>query len=104
MEILDHSLEFSSISWGDFAAKDHGDLVGLSDGAVGIEKSLAQLIECGSPTKDQVVAKLDLREEPSVVRYLGNSAMDAFFLYARGGISRAKPRLVSCGFVSRIEK
>jgi hypothetical protein len=60
-------LQLSSISWGDFAAKDHGDLVGLADGAVGIQKSLAQLIERGSSTKDQVVAILHLSEEQAVL-------------------------------------
>ena len=43
------------------------DLVGLADGAVGIEEALAQLIECDSPTKDQVVAILHLREEQAML-------------------------------------
>jgi hypothetical protein len=67
MEILDHGLQLSSISGSDFAAKDHGDLVGLTDGAVGVQKTLAQLIERGSPTKNQVVAKLHLREKQAVL-------------------------------------
>jgi hypothetical protein len=35
--------------------------------AVGIQKTLAQLIERGSPTKNQVVAKLHLREKQAVL-------------------------------------
>jgi hypothetical protein len=39
----------------------------LADGAVGIQKALAQLIERGSPTKNQVVAILHLREEQAML-------------------------------------
>jgi hypothetical protein len=40
--------------FGDFAAEDDGNLAGLGDSAVGIEQTLAQLIERGSPMKDQL--------------------------------------------------
>ena len=65
--MADDGLELSSISGGDFAAKDHGDLVGLADGTVGIQKTLAQWIERSSPTKDQMVAKLHLCEEQAML-------------------------------------
>ena len=42
-------------------------LFGLADGAVGVEQTLAQLVECGPPMKDQVVAEFDLREEQPVL-------------------------------------
>jgi hypothetical protein len=45
------------------ATEDHGDLVRLADCAIGIQQSLAELIDCGPPVKDQVVAILHLREE-----------------------------------------
>jgi hypothetical protein len=48
---------------GDLAAEDDGDLVRLTDGAVGVEETVSQLVERGAPVKDQVVAVLDLREE-----------------------------------------
>ena len=46
-----------------FAAEDDRDLVRLADRAVGVEQTLAQLVERGPPMKDQVVAEFDLREE-----------------------------------------
>jgi hypothetical protein len=45
------------------ATEDDGDLVRLADRAVGIEQTLAQLVERGAPMEDQVVAEFDLREE-----------------------------------------
>jgi hypothetical protein len=40
---------------GDLAAEDRGNLFGLPDRSVGIQQSLAELIQCGPPVKDQVV-------------------------------------------------
>jgi len=51
----------------DLAAEDDGDLVRPTDGAVGVEQTLTQLVERGAPAKDQVVAVLDLREEQPVL-------------------------------------
>jgi hypothetical protein len=42
-------------------------VIWLADGAVGIQKALAQLIEWDSPTKNQVVAILHLREEQAML-------------------------------------
>jgi hypothetical protein len=46
--------------FGELATKDNRDLVGLADGAVGVEQTLAQLVEGGPPTKDQIVAEFVL--------------------------------------------
>jgi hypothetical protein len=56
IEIFDHRLEFASISLGDLAAEDGRDLVGLANGAIGVEESLSQCIQRGAPLKDQIVA------------------------------------------------
>ena len=42
-------------------------LVRLPDGAVDVERALAELVESASPIKDQVVAEFDLREEQPVL-------------------------------------
>ena len=63
MEIFDDDLELSLVVLGDPAIKDRGDLVGLADGAVGIQQSLTQFIQCGAPVKDQVVTIFDLGEK-----------------------------------------
>ena len=67
MQIFNYGLQLSWISGGDFAAKDHRDFIRLTDGAVGIQKALTQLIERGSPTKDQVVTILHPREEQAML-------------------------------------
>src|SRR5215510_11252915 len=63
LKILDDGLKFSLILLSDLATEDHGDLVGLADSAIGIQQSLAELIDCGPPVKDQVVTIFHLREE-----------------------------------------
>ena len=61
--VFDLGLQLAAVMLGNFAAEDDRDLVGLTDRAVGVEQTLAQLVERGSPMKDQVVAEFDLREE-----------------------------------------
>jgi hypothetical protein len=39
----------------------------LSDGSVHVEQALGELIDGGTAEEDQVVAKLDLREEEPVL-------------------------------------
>ena len=51
----------------DLATKDDGDLVGLSDGAIGIQQSLAQSIEGGAAMEDEVVAILELGKEEAML-------------------------------------
>jgi hypothetical protein len=63
LQILDDGLKFSLVLLGDLATEDHGDLLGLADGTIGIQQSLTELIHCGSPVKDQVVTVFNLREE-----------------------------------------
>jgi len=41
-------LEFASITLGDLATEDGRDLVGLANGAIGVEKLLSQRIQCGA--------------------------------------------------------
>jgi hypothetical protein len=66
-KILDHSLQLTLIVFGDLAAENRGDLAGLADGTVGIQKFLVQLIECGPPVKNQVVTILYLGEKEPVL-------------------------------------
>jgi hypothetical protein len=63
IHVLDDGLQFSPILFGNFPAEDHGDLVRLTDGPIGIQQPLAHLVEPGSAAEDEVVAKFDLREE-----------------------------------------
>src|ERR1700719_1176637 len=51
---------------GDLAAKDHRDLLRLSDGSIGVEQTLAELVQGRATAEDEVVAEFDLREEQSV--------------------------------------
>ena len=67
IEVFDDGLKLSLVELGDLAAEDGGDLAGLADGAVGIQESLVQLIQCGAPVKDQVVAILHLGEKEPVL-------------------------------------
>ena len=63
VHVFDLGLQLAAVLLGDFAAEDDRDLVRLADCAVGVEQSLAQLVERGPPMKDQIVAEFDLREE-----------------------------------------
>ena len=67
IEILDDGLKLSLVLLGDLATEDRGDLVGLADRTVGIQQSLAELIQCGPPVKDQVVTIFHLGEEEPVL-------------------------------------
>jgi hypothetical protein len=67
IETLDDGLKLSPVVLSDLATEDGGDLVGLADGAVGVQESLAQLIQCGAPVKDQVVTIFDLGEKEPVL-------------------------------------
>ena len=67
IEVFDDGLKLSLVVLGDLTTEDGGDLVGLADGAVGIQESLVQLIQCGAPVKDEVVAILHLGEKEPVL-------------------------------------
>jgi len=71
MDIFDYGLKLSFVVLGDLTTEDRGDLVGLADRAVGIQQSLAQLVQCRAAVKDQVVAVFDLGEkEPMLTNSL----------------------------------
>jgi hypothetical protein len=63
VEILDDGRQLPVIAAGDPAPEDHRELVGLADGAIGVQPPLAKFVESGPPVKDQVVAVLNLGEE-----------------------------------------
>ncbi len=66
MHILDLGLQLAAIVAGELASEDDCDLVGPSDGAVGIEQAFAERVQRGPPVKDQIVAILELSEEQPV--------------------------------------
>ena len=43
IDILDYGLQFATVVFGYLPAEDGGDLVGLADGAIGVQETLAQL-------------------------------------------------------------
>ena len=63
IHVFDHGLQLSAVLFGDLAAEDHGDLVGLTDGSVGVQQPFAHFVQRGAAMEDEVVAKFDLREE-----------------------------------------
>src|SRR5260370_20851034 len=63
VHVFDLGLQLAAVLFRDLATEDDGDLVWLTDGAVGVEEPLPQFVEGGPPMKDQVVAEFDLREE-----------------------------------------
>jgi hypothetical protein len=44
-------LQLAAVLFGDLATEDDRDLVRLADGTVGVEQTLAQLVERGAPAK-----------------------------------------------------
>jgi len=84
VHVFDLGLKLAAVLLGDLAPEDDRDLVRLSDRAVGVEKALAQLVEGGSPMKDQVVAEFDLGEEQPML----TASLSAFsFAEERGEAS-----------------
>ena len=57
VHVFDLGLQLGAVLFHDLAAEDDGDLVWLTDGAVGVEEPLPQFVEGGPPMKDQVVAE-----------------------------------------------
>jgi hypothetical protein len=91
-------LQLAAIVLGDPAAKDHCDLIRLSDGSIGIEQTLAKLVQGRAATEDEVVAEFNLREEQPV------SAPRVFSLF-RGekGCEVRQPLLAASHEISRSE-
>jgi hypothetical protein len=67
VHVLDLGLQLAPILLADLATEDHSDLVRLPDCSIGIEQAAAEIIQCRTTTKDEVVAVLDLREEQPVL-------------------------------------
>src|ERR1700733_12051877 len=67
IEILEYSLQLPAIVLGDLAAKDDGDLIGLTDGAVGVQESIPQSIEGSSAMENEIIAILDLGKEEAML-------------------------------------
>jgi len=63
VHVLDLGLQLAAIALGDLAAEDGGDLVRLADGAIGVEKPLAESVEGGAAMEHEIVAELGLGEE-----------------------------------------
>jgi hypothetical protein len=49
--------------FGDLPAKDNGDLVGLTDSAVSVQKSLAQCVEGDAAMENEIIAIFYLGKE-----------------------------------------
>jgi hypothetical protein len=60
-------LQLTAIVLGDLAAQNHGDLVGLTDGEVGVQESLPQGIEGSSAMENEIIAILDLSKEQTML-------------------------------------
>jgi hypothetical protein len=99
VHVLDLGLHLAAIVLGNLAAKDHCDLVRPSDGSIGIEQTLANLVQGRAATEDEVVAEFDLREEQPVAapRLLSLSRGE------KGGEMR-QPLSAACHQVSRNER
>ncbi len=67
LDVFDDGLQPAPILLGHLASEDGRDLVGLADGAVGIQETLAELVQSGAPMEDQVVAVLHLSEKQAVL-------------------------------------
>ena len=80
IQILDDGLKLALVELGDPTTEDGGDFFGLADGAVGIQESLVQVIQCGTPVKDEVVAILHLGEKEPVL----TTASFAFAVFKEG--------------------
>ena len=67
MPVSGGGLQLTPIVLGDFAAKDDGDLVRLSNGSIGVKHTFAEIVQRRTATEDEVVAVLDLGEEQPVL-------------------------------------
>src|SRR3979411_3393189 len=84
---------------GDLAAKDHRDLLRLSDGSIGVRQAVAELVQGRATAEDEVVAEFDLREEQSV------SATSLFSLSCgEKGCEVRQPLLTASHQISRNER
>jgi hypothetical protein len=63
MQIFDLGLQFARVLLGDTTAENYRQLVGSAEVAIGVQQSVAQLIQRCTPAEDQVLAVLHLGEE-----------------------------------------
>ena len=55
VHVFDLCLQLAVMELADLAAEDRRDLVGLADGAIGVEEPLAEPVECGATMEDEIV-------------------------------------------------
>ena len=67
VHVLDLGLQLSPMVLANPAAEDDCNLVGLSDCSICVEQPFTEIVQCRAATEDEVVAKLDLREEQPVL-------------------------------------
>jgi hypothetical protein len=63
VHVFNLGLQLAAIMPADPAPEDHGDLVGLTDRAIGVKQAFAQFVQRRAASEDEIVAELDLREE-----------------------------------------
>ena len=80
IEVFNDGLKLSLVELGDLTAEDGGDLARLADGAVGIQQSLVQLVQCSSAMEDEVITILHLGEKEPVL----TAAIFAFAVFKEG--------------------
>src|ERR1700739_4053798 len=67
VEVFELGLQLALVLPGHFPAKDESNLLRLSDGSVHVQQALGELVHGAAGEEEQVVAKLDLREEEPVL-------------------------------------
>ena len=63
VHVLDVGLQLAAMMFADPATEDDADFVGLSNRPIGIEQSLAEVVQGCATTEDEIVAEFDLLEE-----------------------------------------
>src|SRR5215470_7996404 len=63
IQVSDHGLQLAAIMLAHLAAEDGGDLIGLADGAIGIQEALSQSIQRSTPMEDEIVEIFHLSKE-----------------------------------------
>ena len=67
LDVFDDGLQLAAILLGHLASEDGGDLIGLADGAVGIQQTFAESIQSRATMEDEVVAVLHLSEKQAML-------------------------------------
>jgi hypothetical protein len=99
VHVFDNGLQFAAILFGDPGAEDGGDLIGLADGAIGIEQTFPQPVERRAALKDEVVAEFGLRKEQPVL-----TACLAPFSFREERGKRGQPFLTASQQVTRCQR